>query len=73
MKDKMTFHEIYMKLTELRERRDVFARLITESLIEEGEVSSYVEHWKSKYKHVNELIEYYSEIEVEFENKYIKG
>ena len=68
MKTKMTLHEVYMKLTELRERRNIYSRLITECLIDENEDS--VERYTEKYQRLNEMIDYYSEIEVEFENKY---
>lgn len=64
VKTKMTLHEVYMKIKELRECRDLFARCIAEAILEDNQKS--VEHFKEGYKNVENLIDYYSEIEVEF-------
>lgn len=65
----MTLHEVYTKLKELRERRDIYGRMIAESVTEDDDHG--VRSFKGKYKHIEKVIEYYSQIEVEFENKYL--
>ena len=68
MKVKRTLHEIYAKLTELREIRDIKGRLVAECLVEEDQKAA--EEFTKKYKHFDDLINYLSEIEVEYEYKY---
>lgn len=68
MKTVMTLHEVYLKLKELRERRDMYARIIAEYVTEEDE--NGVRDFKEKYEHIQSVIDYYSDIEVEYENKY---
>lgn len=71
MKVKRTLHEIYSELTQLREQRDMMGRVATESYIE-GETRSF-QHFVKRYNHYDEVINYLSEIEVEYEDKYESG
>lgn len=69
MKVKWTLHEVYNELKRLREERDRMGRLAMETYIE-GEISSF-EHFTKRYKYYDEAINHLSQIEVEFENKYV--
>lgn len=68
MKVSMTLHEIYTKLKYLREQRDNYARIIADCLAENEE--NEANHFVEKFKHINDVIEYYSQIDVEFDNKF---
>ncbi|GEM_PF-4087733 len=68
MKVNMTLHEIYTKLKCLREQRDNYARIVADCLAENEENDA--NHFIEKFKHINNVIKYYSRIEVEFENEF---
>lgn len=68
MKVKTTFYEIYTRISDLRKTRDIHARILADSLVDGSQKS--VEHFTLKYQHYNDLIEYLSEIEVEYEENY---
>jgi hypothetical protein len=64
----MTFGEMCENIKELREQRSLYSRIIAESVIENDEEA--VKSFTDKYKRISDVINYYSAIEVEFENKY---
>ncbi|MGG0308235.1 hypothetical protein ABEY43_06085 [Priestia megaterium] len=67
MKVKKTLHQVFEEIKELREHKDLTARMVASSLIrEDGHHNSLVE----EYKHYDELLRYLSKIEVEYEDKY---
>lgn len=68
MKVKKTLHEVYAELKELREVRDMRARLVAESFAEGDQEAA--DGFNKKFKYVDEVINYLSEIEVEYEDKY---
>lgn len=68
MKVKRTLHEIYADLKQLRETRDIRGRLVAECLAE-GDLEA-AEDFVRQFKHTDEIIEYMSNIQVEYEDKY---
>lgn len=69
MKSKMTLHEIYYKLKDINEQRNMLAKCLASSVIE-NDSEGIIESFKKSYQHMEEVLEYYSTIEVEFDNKY---
>lgn len=63
-----TLHEIYSELTELREMRKSSANILAIATI--GEDKYQIERSLSGYKHYDEIIDYLSRIEVEYDDKY---
>ena len=68
MKVKRTLNEICTNLVHLRDARDMYARLVAETLREGNQAAA--ESFMEKFKHFDEVINYLSEIEVEYEDKY---
>lgn len=68
MKVKRTLHQIYSELTELRKTRETTCQLVARSVIENNKHA--IEHFSDEYKHFDEVINYLSHIEVEYEDKY---
>lgn len=68
MKVKRTLHEIYAEIKELREMRDIHARLVAEALVEGDQLA--VDSFTKKFKHSDDVINYLSGIEVEYEDEY---
>ncbi|MGG0667777.1 hypothetical protein ABE073_04525 [Lederbergia citrisecunda] len=68
IKVKTSLYEVYTRIKELRETRDIYARLVADEMVEGNQES--VEHFIRKYKHFDDVIEYLAQIEVEYEDKY---
>lgn len=68
MKVKKTLHQIYQELVELRETRATTGQLVARATINGNDGA--IKHFINQYKHYDEVIDYLSRIEVEFEDKY---
>lgn len=68
MKVTKTLHEIYNELTHLNKMRDMASNMLARAVVTNNQY--HIDKATEEYKHLDEVIQYLSRIEVEYEDKY---